>query len=135
MFVGCREWPELALPSQRSQEQSSEPSTSTATPPAPAPASPEQLRASKKVVDRMLAAHHAQVDALKALGVDPCLEYKKKQAPEILARVKSGHTICTVCGKIVPTLKSLKLILGANMLKIPNINVESVVRSVGMPGH
>ena len=69
MFVGRREWPKLALPSQRPQGQSSEPSTSAAQ--APVPASPEQLRASKKVVDRMLAAHHAQADALKALGGGP----------------------------------------------------------------
>ena len=106
MFVGRREWPELALPSQRPQGQSSEPSTSAAQ--APVPASPEQLRASKKVVDRMLAAHHAQADALKALGVDPCLEYKNKQAPEILAKVRSGHTVCTVCGKKCSNSQKLK---------------------------
>ena len=78
MFVGRREWPELALPSQRPQGQSSEPSTSAA--PAPVPASPEQLRASKKVVDRMLAAHHAQVDALKALGWTPALSTRRNRS-------------------------------------------------------
>ena len=92
-------WPELALPSQRPQGQSSEPSTSAA--PAPFPAIPEQLRASKEVVDRMLAAHHAQVDALKALGVDPCLEYKKKQAPEIL-----GTLFVQCVERSAPTPKS-----------------------------
>ena len=97
MQLGRREWPQLALLVKPA-------AATVSTPPEPQPAavqpaSPTDLRASRQIIDKMLSAHHVQVEALKSLGVDACAVYKKKQAPNVLAKVRAGHVVCSLCGK------------------------------------
>ena len=65
-FCPDREWPDEELvnqPTPASTSQPTQPSSST-------------LSASDSQVKKLLESHHLQVEVLKSIGVDPCLEYQ-----------------------------------------------------------
>ena len=52
---------------------------------------------STATIETMLKVHHTQVDVLKSLGIDACRRYKEQQAESVLARVRTGMKICSIC--------------------------------------
>lgn len=74
VFVPRREWPDLPLP-----KKDTPPPVSTST------------------IESLIKVHHTHVDVLKALGVDACKRYKEDQAEAVLARVRVGMSVCSIC--------------------------------------
>ena len=66
-FCPDREWPNEELASQLAAV----PTSQATQPPSPA------FSASDSQVKKLLESHHLQVEVLKSIGIDPCLEYQQ----------------------------------------------------------
>ena len=88
-FFPDREWPDDELASHPVLVSTPQPT------PAPSPA----FSASDSQVKKLLESHHLQVDVLKSIGIDPCLEYQQGQATYHLAKVRKGDVICPICSR------------------------------------
>ena len=79
----------------------------------------------------MLSAHHVQVEALKSLWVDACAEYKKRQAPNVLAEVRVGHVVCSLCGKKCLNTQKLCSHIRSKHLEESKYKCQDCGKSVG----
>ena len=97
-FCPDREWPDEELASHPAPVSTPQPT------PAPSPA----FTASDSQVKKLLESHHLQVDVLKSIGIDPCLEYQQGQATYHLAKVRKGDVICPICSRSCANAQKLK---------------------------
>ena len=98
IVMGRREWPDEELARHPAPVPTPQPT------PTPSPA----ISASDSQVKKLLESHHLQVDVLKSIGIDPCLEYQQGQATYHLAKVKKGDVICPICSRSCSNAQKLK---------------------------
>ena len=97
-FCPDREWPDEELASHPAPVPTPQPT------PTPSPA----ISASDSQVKKLLESHHLQVDVLKSIGIDPCLEYQQSQAAYHLAKVRKGDVTCPICSRSCSNAQKLK---------------------------
>ena len=73
-----RAWPDLALPK----------------PPAAAEIMPPTI----KLIKDMMLQHDTACKVLDRLGINACKEHQKSSAVIVLAQVRRGNTLCSICG-------------------------------------
>ena len=83
-FCPNREWPDEGL--------ASHPDLTSISQPSPAPS--QTISASDSQVKKLLESHHLQVEVLKSIGIDSCLEYQQGQAAYHLAKARKGDVQC-----------------------------------------
>ena len=76
--------------------------------PQPTPTPSLAISASDSQVKKLLESHHLQVDVLKSISIDPCLEYQQGQAAYHLAQVRKGDVICPICSRSCSNAQKLK---------------------------
>ena len=97
-FCPDREWPNEELASQPAPV----PTSQATQPPSPA------FSASDSQVKKLMESHHLQVEVLKSIGIDPCLEYQQGQATYHLAKVRKGDVVCPLCSRSCANAQKLK---------------------------
>ena len=97
-FCPDREWPDEELASHPDPAPTPQPT------PAPSPA----ISAFDSQVKKLLEAHHLQVEVLKSIGIDPCLEYQQGQAAYHLAKVRKGDVKCPIYSRSCSNSQKLK---------------------------
>ena len=97
-FCPDREWPNEELASQLAPV----PTSQATQPPSPA------FSASDSQVKKLLESHHLQIEVLKSIGIDPCLEYQQGQATYHLAKVRKGDVVCPLCSRSCTNAQKLK---------------------------
>ena len=97
-FCPDREWPDEELASHLDPAPTPQPTL------APSPA----ISASDSQVKKLLESHHLQVEFLKSIGIDPCLEYQQGQAAYHLAKVRKGDVRCPICSRSCSNSQKLK---------------------------
>ena len=97
-FCPDREWPDEELANHPAPVSTPQPS------PDPSPA----FMASDSQAKKLLESDHLQVDVLKSIGIDPCLEYQQGQAIYHLAKVRKGDVICPICSRSCANVQKLK---------------------------
>ena len=88
---------------QLHQQQKSGSSTQQATDPVQLPAAtpaPNQ--------DLINHLHHLETKVLLGVGIDPCKEFRRTQADQVLERVRPGHTKCSSCDKQCYSIQKLR---------------------------
>ena len=45
---------------------------------------------------------------LESMGYDPCYDFKRSKAPSVLARVREGNVICSICKTKLSSTQSLR---------------------------
>ena len=85
-----RAWPDVILPS----------------PPSAKEAFPEAVK--KQLVADMLLQHSTAVKVLERIGVNACKEFQRTSAVAVLARVRKGNTLCSICGHTFSSTQSLR---------------------------
>ena len=99
-----REWPDIPLPTFKSQAEAAVAAATRsktqeeASPPAPR----------SETVKELLEIHRSYVDVLFSMGVDPLKEYTERKAENILEAVKAGDIKCKVCSKSCSSTQKLK---------------------------
>ena len=85
-----RAWPDLDLPK----------------PPAAADTMPPAIK--QQLVKDMMLQHDTACKVLDRLGIDACKEHHRSSAVAVLARVRRGNTLCSICGHIFNSTQSLR---------------------------
>ena len=88
------------------EEPASHPASVSTPQPTPTPS--PAISASDSQVKKLLESHNLQVDVLKSIGIDPCLEYQQGQATYPLAKVRKGDVICPICSRSCSNAQKLK---------------------------
>ena len=97
-FCPDREWPD--------EELASHPDPAPIPQPSPTPS--PTISASDSQVKKLLESQHLQVEVLKSIGIDPCLEYQQGQAAYHLAKVRKGDVQCPICSRSCSNSQKLK---------------------------
>ena len=85
-----RAWPDLDLPK----------------PPAAAETMPPAIK--QQLVKDMMLQHDTACKVLDKLGIDACKEHCRSSAVAVLARVRRGNTLCSICGHTFNSTQSLR---------------------------
>ena len=85
-----RAWPDLALPK----------------PSAAAEIMPPTIR--QQLIKDMMLQHDTACKVLDRLGINACKEHQKSSAVTVLARVRRGNTLCSICGHSFNPTQSLR---------------------------
>ena len=85
-----RAWPDLDLPK----------------PPAAAETIPPSAK--KQLVKNMMLQHDTACKVLDRLGVNACKEHHRSSVIAVLARVRRGNTLCSICGHSFSSTQSLR---------------------------
>ena len=120
-FCPDREWPDEELVNQPAPASTSQPTQ---------PSSPT-LTASDSLVKKLLDSHHLQVEVLKSIGVDPCLEYQRGQATFHLAKVRKGDVTCPLCSRKCANAQKLKNHIRARHQEVTAFRCSMCQKSFG----
>ena len=85
-----RAWPDLELPK----------------PPAAAEIVPPAIK--QQLIKDMMLQHDTSCKVLDRLGINACKEHQKSSAVAVLARVRRGNTLCSICGHSLNSTQSLR---------------------------
>ena len=85
-----RAWPDVQLPKA----------------PVPAPMMSEEIKAT--IISDMLSQHSTTCKVLDLLEVDACTQHKRNSAAAVLARVRKGNRLCTICNTSLSSTQALR---------------------------
>ena len=85
----------------------------------PAPAIPESAR--QELVKNLLLQHSTAVKVLSRLGVDACKEYQRSSAIGVLARVRQGNKICSICKESFSSTQVLRTHIQGQHMGAPHL--------------
>ena len=85
-----RAWPDLALPK----------------PPAAAEIMPPAIK--QQLIKDMMLQHSTACKVLDRLGINACKEHQKSSAAAVLAHVRRGNSLCSICGHSFNSTQSLR---------------------------
>ena len=89
-WIPRREWPDKLLPVRQTAPE------------------PQTEQTNQAFIDHLMQQHHMNVQVLESMGFDPCGEYKRAKAQNILARVREGNVTCALCKAKLSSTKSLR---------------------------
>ena len=120
-FCPDREWPDEELVNQPAPASTSQPTQ---------PSSPT-LTASDSQVKKLLESHHLQVEVLKSIGIDPCLEYQRGQATFHLTKVRKGDVTCPLCSQKCANTQKLRNLIRARHQEVTAFRCSMCHKSFG----
>ena len=105
------EWPDKPMPVKQVQQ--------------PQP----QVEANQAFIDHLMQQHHMNARVLESLEMDPCVEYKRFKVSSVLARVREGNMVCSICETTLSSTQALRSNIRSKHLedaqfKCPDCNVS-----------
>ena len=85
----------------------------------PAPAIPESAR--EVLVQDLLLQHSTSVKVLSRLGVDACKEHQRSSAIGVLARVRQGNKICSICKESFSSTQMSRTHIQGQHMDVPHL--------------
>ena len=85
----------------------------------PAPAIPESAK--EVLVQDLLLQHSTSVKVLSRLGVNACKEYQRSSAIGVLARVRQGNKICSICKESFSSTQVLRTHIQGQHMDAPHL--------------
>ena len=108
-----RAWPDVTLP----------------RPPLAQEEFPEAIK--KQLVADMLLQHSTAVKVLERIGVNTCKEYQRTSAVAVLARVRKGNKVCSICGHTFSSTQSLRSHIQGQHLEAAHLKCKVCAYSAG----
>ena len=76
------------------------------TPPSAADVMPPSIK--QQLVKDMMSQHDTACMVLDRMGIDACKEHQKSSAVAVLAHIRKGNTLCSICGHSFNSTQSLR---------------------------
>ena len=108
-----RAWPDLVLP----------------TPPAAAEVMPPAIK--QQLIKDMMLQHDTACKVLDRMGINACKEHQKSSAVAVLARIRRGNTLCSICGHVFNSTQSLRTHIQGQHLEAPHLKCKRCDYSAG----
>ena len=108
-----RAWPDLVLP----------------TSPSVADVMPPSIK--QQLIKDMMSQHDTACKVLDRMGIDTCKEHQKSSAVAVLARVRKGNTLCSICGHSFNSTQSLRIHIQGQHLEAAHLKCKKCDYTAG----
>ena len=106
-------WPDLVLP----------------TPPSTVDIMPPSIK--QQLVKDMMSQHDTACKVLDRMGINACKEHQKSSVVAVLARVRRGNTLCSICGHSFNSTQSLRTHIQGQHLEATHLKCKKCDYSAG----
>ena len=88
------------------------------TPPTAADIKPPSIK--QQLIKDMMLQHDTACKVLDRMGINACKEHQKSSAVAVLAHVRRGNTLCSICGHSFNSTQSLRTHIQGQHLDAPH---------------
>ena len=99
------------------------------TPPSAADVMPPSIK--QQLIRDMMSQHDTACKVLDRMGINACKEHQKSFAVAVLARVRKGNTLCSICGHSFNSTQPLRTHIQGQHLEATHLKCKKCDYSAG----